>query len=114
MPGPGHRARPAWPGRAETVTTIEYLRARRNDVLRIATRHGVTSVRVCGSAAEGEDRLDSDIDLLVTTGSTVSSWFPAGLILDLEDLLGRRIDIVTEAGLNPLLRECVLSQAIDL
>ncbi|MFO7655325.1 MAG: nucleotidyltransferase family protein [Candidatus Krumholzibacteriia bacterium] len=96
------------------MTTIEYLQAHRNDVLQVAKRHGVTSVRVFGSVAQGEDRPNSDIDLLVTTGSAVSSWFPAGLILDLEELLGRRIDVVTEAGLNPLLRERVLAQAVAL
>lgn len=69
---------------------------------------------VFGSVARGEESDESDIDLLITTGPRVSSWFPAGFILDLERLLGRHIDVVTKAGLNPLLRDKVLAEAIAL
>lgn len=96
------------------MATIDFLQAKRGDLLEIASHHGVTSIRVFGSVARGEDSPESDVDLLITTGPEVSSWFPAGLILDLERLLGRRIDVVTETGLNPRLRESVLSEAIPL
>ena len=96
------------------MTTIDLLHEKREDVLRVADRHGVTSIRVFGSVARGEESSASDIDLLVTTGPSVSPWFPAGLILDLEELLGRHIDIVTESGLNPLLRDQVLTEAVAL
>jgi len=96
------------------MTTIDILQAKRRDVLDVVQKHGVTSVKVFGSVARGEESVESDIDLLVTTGPHVSPWFPAGLILELEELLGRHIDIVTESGLNPLLREQVLSEAVAL
>ena len=96
------------------MATIDILQEKRDEVLEVAQRHGVTSVRVFGSVARGEESPESDIDLLVTTGPTVSSWFPAGLILDLEQLLGRHIDVVTETGLNPLIRDEVLSEAVAL
>jgi uncharacterized protein len=96
------------------MMTIEKLHEQRDAVLEVARRHGVTSVRVFGSVARGEDSAKSDIDLLVTTGPKVSPWFPAGLVLDLEQLLGRHIDVVTETGLNPLLRDQVLSEAVAL
>ncbi|MBU2499927.1 nucleotidyltransferase family protein [bacterium] len=96
------------------MTTIDYLQIMRDDLLEIAQRHGVTSVRVFGSVARGDDSVGSDIDLLVTTGATVSPWFPAGLILELQDLLGRPVEIVTESGLNPLLREQVFLEAVSL
>jgi len=96
------------------MTTADLLHTKRQAVLEMAQRHGVTSIRVFGSVARGDDTEDSDVDFLVTTGPTVSSWFPAGLVLDLEQLLGRHIDIVTEAGLNPLLRDQVLTEAIAL
>ena len=96
------------------MTTSDILQEKREDVLEVAQRHGVTSVRIFGSVARGEESPESDIDLLVTTGPTVSSWFPAGLILDLEQLLGRHIDIVTESGLNPLIRDQVLTEAVAL
>ena len=96
------------------MTTIELLHKKREDVLEVAERHGVTSIRVFGSVARGDESAESDIDLLITTGPNVSPWFPAGLILDLEQLLGRHIDIVTESGLNPLLRDQVLTEAVAL
>ncbi|MGD9548631.1 MAG: nucleotidyltransferase family protein [Candidatus Krumholzibacteriia bacterium] len=96
------------------MATIDFLQIKREDLLEVAQKHGVTSVRVFGSVARGDDTEGSDIDLLVTTGSKVSPWFPAGLILELQDLLGRPVDIVTESGLNPLLRERVLMEAVSL
>ena len=96
------------------MTTFDILKNKREEVLEVAQKHGVTSMRVFGSVVRGEETGDSDIDILVTTGPQVSPWFPAGLILDLESLLGRPIDIVTESGLNPLLREEVLSEAVAL
>ena len=95
--------------------SIEYLvRQKRNEILRIAERHGAYNVRVFGSVARGEAGPDSDVDLLIDAGEKVSSWFPAGLILDLEDLLGRRVDVVTERALRPELRRYVLPEARPL
>jgi predicted nucleotidyltransferase len=84
------------------MTIEEKLRERRDEIQRIAAEHGVTRVRVFGSVARGEARPESDLDLLIEIGPTTSSWFPAGLIMDLEQLLGCRVDVVTEQGLNPL------------
>lgn len=95
--------------------SIEYLvRQKRNEILRIAERHGAYNVRVFGSVARGEAGPDSDVDLLIDAGEKVSSWFPAGLILDLEDLLGRRVDVVEEVALRPELRSYVLREAKPL
>jgi hypothetical protein len=63
---------------------------------------------------ELRQHLDSDIDFLIDAGPATSSWFPAGLILDLEDFLGRRVEVVTEKALNPDLRDYVLREAIHL
>jgi hypothetical protein len=96
------------------MTTFDLLRQKRHQILAIATKHGVTSIRVFGSVARQEDSDGSDVDFLVTTGPKTSSWFPAGLVLDLEDLLGRHVEVVTENGLNPLIRERVLAEAVAL
>ena len=96
------------------MTTFERLKQVRARVLDIAGRHGVTEVRVFGSVAREEDRPDSDIDLLVVVGGQPSSWFPAGLVLDLEDLLGRRVEVVTDKALDGRLRDRVLREAIPL
>ena len=92
----------------------QLLQTKRDDILDIAAQHGAHNVRLFGSTARGEDGPDSDVDLLVDTGPTTSSWFPAGLILDLERILGRRVEIVTDKGLNPHLRDRVLREAIPL
>ncbi|MBK8048770.1 MAG: nucleotidyltransferase family protein [Anaerolineales bacterium] len=86
----------------------------RPTIVRIAAKHGAYDIRIFGSVVRGEDRPDSDIDLLVKRGEKVSPWFPAGLILELEKELGRQVDIVTDAGLNPLLRDRVLNEAVPL
>ena len=62
-------------------------------------RHGAENVRVFGSVARGEATEDSDIDFLVSTSDRTSPWFPAGLVVDLESLLGCRVQVVTEEGL---------------
>ena len=92
----------------------ELIRARREDILRLAARHGATNVRVFGSVARGEAGPESDLDLLVDVGPVHSPWFPAGLMADLELLLGRRVDVVTERALHWYIRDRVLSEAIPL
>jgi uncharacterized protein len=99
---------------AEVVTLEQLLRDKRDDIKHIAAKHGAYNLRVFGSVARGEAGLESDIDILIDVGPTTSSWFPAGLILDLEDLLGRRVEVITEKALNPELRDHVLREAIPL
>ena len=93
---------------------LELLQHRRDDIRRIAAKHGAYNVRIFGSVARGEARPDSDIDFLIEKGPTTSSWFPAGLVLELEEMLGRRVEIVTEKALNPYLRDRVLREAVSL
>jgi uncharacterized protein len=92
----------------------EILREKRNEILEIARRHGASEVRVFGSVAQGAARADSDLDLLVRPGAQTSPWFPAGLILDLEELLGRKVDVVTEGGLHWYIRDRILAEAVPL
>lgn len=87
---------------------------KRDEIRRIAAAHGALNVRVFGSCARGEAGPGSDVDLLVDTAPVTSSWFPAGLIVDLEDLLGCHVDVVTENGLSPLIRDRVLREAVPL
>jgi predicted nucleotidyltransferase len=96
------------------MNSLESLRARRDDILRIAIRHGAQNVRVFGSVARGEATENSDVDFLVSTTDSTRPWFPAGLVVDLEDVLGRRVQVVTEDSLYWLLRERILSEAKDL
>jgi uncharacterized protein len=93
------------------MNVSQLLDERRAEIRQIAAKHGVTQLRVFGSVARGEARPDSDIDFLIEVGPTTTPWFPAGLILELEELLGHRIEVVTEQSLHPALREAVLREA---
>jgi hypothetical protein len=96
------------------MTLRQLIEEKRNDIVNIAAKHGARNIRLFGSVARGDDKPDSDVDILVDVGPTTSSWFPAGLILDLEQVLGRPVEVVTEKGLNPLIREHVLQEAVPL
>jgi len=67
-----------------------------------------------GSAASGEAGPESDVDFLVEVGQLHSSWFPAGLVADLEDLLGHPVDVVTADALHWYIRDRVLKEAVPL
>jgi hypothetical protein len=92
----------------------ELIRAKRENILRLAARHGATNVRVFGSVARGEAGPESDLDFLVDVGSVHSPWFPAGFMADLELLLGRRVDVITERALHWYIRDRVLREAVPL
>ncbi len=88
---------------------------RRVDLESLANKHGAFNVRVFGSVVRGEDTPDSDIDLLIDYDlKRISSWFPAGLIVDLEELLGHKVDVVMKKGLHSYIRERVLADAMSL
>lgn len=106
---------PNTPGREQAGLPLDrVLLERRDDILRTALRHGALNVRVFGSTSRGEATDTSDIDLLVDASDKTSPWFPAGLVNELEELLGRRVEVVTEAGLNWLLRRRILKEARPL
>jgi len=93
---------------------VEAIKSKREQILRLAHRHGVTAVRVFGSMARGDAGPRSDVDLLIDVGPEPSAWFPGGFVAELEELLGRRVQVVTERGLDDLLRERVLAEAVPL
>lgn len=86
----------------------------RAELLALARRRGVTGVRVFGSMSRGNAGDNSDVDLLVTLAPGTSALALGGLLLDAQDLLGRRVDVVTEASLHPALRERVMAGAVLL
>lgn len=92
----------------------ELLRKKRQEILDIAAKHGAYNVRIFGSVVRGEAGPESDVDFLVDAGPDTSSWFPAGLILDLEKLVGREVDVVTEGALHWYIKDQVLREAVPL
>ncbi len=90
------------------------IEAHREELLAIGRRRGVTRMRVFGSMARGDAGDASDVDLLVTLAPGISGLALGGLLADAQDLLGRRVDVVTEASLHPALRARVLADAVVL
>ncbi len=92
----------------------EILSGKRDEVLRIARRHGARNVRVFGSVAEGRADENSDVDLLVDLEPDRSLFDLGGLLMDLQDLLGRQVDVVTEQGLHWYIRDRIVREAKPL
>ena len=90
----------------------EIISAKREDILRLAKRHGARKLRVFGSVARGEARQDSDIDFLVVMEKQRSLLDLIALGQDLEEVLGRRVQVVSERGLSPYLRDQIMSEAV--
>ena len=97
-----------------TPTIDDTVREKREAIIRIAASHGATQVRLIGSVARGEARPDSDIDLLVTWNEGTSLLDQAALVLELEPLLGRKVDIASDGWIKPSIREAVYRDAITL
>ncbi len=94
--------------------TLEALRTRREDILSIADRHGARNIRVFGSVARGDANPSSDVDFLIELDSGRSLFDLGGLIADVEELLGCRVDVISERGMRPRFRERVLDEAVAL
>lgn len=101
--------------KTRTAPTLEELRARRDEIIALAQQHGAYNVRVFGSVARGDATAESDVDLLVCWDyGRVSAWGGVGLDIALEALLGCRVDVVSENGLSPLLKNHILREAIPV
>jgi predicted nucleotidyltransferase len=92
----------------------ELLKEKREAILRICAEHGAHNARVFGSVARGEADEQSDIDLLVEFDPGRSLLDHAALWLDLQDLLGCKVDVLSDRGIKPRIRERVLREAIPL
>jgi len=90
------------------------LTEKREGILNIARKHGAANVRVFGSMAREDATPESDVDFLVDVLPAHSRWFPGGLIAELQELLGRRVDIVEPQALHWYIRDRVMSEAAPL
>jgi uncharacterized protein len=96
------------------MDTAQILRAKREQVLNLARQHGAHHVRIFGSVARGDAGPSSDIDFLVEMEPGRSLLDLGGLLIDLQELLGCSVDVVTERGLKARIRARVLEEAIPL
>ena len=96
------------------MTLDARLRVKRDEILRICTKYGARNVRVFGSVARGDADEQSDVDFLVELEPGRTLFDLGGLQYDLEQLLECRVDVVTERGLKPRIRERVLQETVPL
>jgi predicted nucleotidyltransferase len=92
----------------------EIIADKRDAILALAAKHGAFNVRVFGSVAAGKADEASDVDFLVDMEPGRSLFDLGGLLMDLQDLLGRKVDVVTDAGLRDRIRQRVRVQAVPL
>lgn len=90
------------------------LLATRSEISRIAAAHGAQNVRVFGSVRRDQATSDSDLDLLVDMAEGRSLFDLIALSNDLEEVLGVEVDVVTEEGLSPYIRDRILAEAVVL
>lgn len=93
------------------MTLLDELHKNREKILAIATEFGLKDVRVFGSVARGEERADSDIDILVHYGDGASLMKHAGFMVALEDLFKRKVDVVEDKRLHWVIKDDVLREA---
>ncbi len=96
------------------MTLEELRRQKREEILRLAAGHGAYNVRVFGSVARGDSEAQSDVDFLVDLEPGRSLSDLGGLLMDLQELLGGSVDVITLEGLRVRLRERVLAEAVPL
>jgi len=96
------------------VGVDELLKGKREQILKIAAKHGARKVWVFGSVARGEADERSDVDFLVEMEPGRSLLDMGGLLMELRELLGRDVDVVTERGLKPRIPARVLREAVAL
>ena len=97
-----------------SVPALTELRARRDEILRVAEARGAHNVRVFGSVARGTESDGSDVDFLVQMDDQRSLFDLGGLLMDLQDLLGCDVDVTTDAGLRPRVAQRILADAVEL
>lgn len=96
------------------MTTKAMLKSRREEIIRIAAAHGARDVRVFGSVVRGEDSGTSDVDFLVKMESGRTLFDLVGLTQALATALGRKVDVLTEGGVSPYLKDRILTEAAPL
>ena len=96
------------------MNSLESLSSRRADILELAAKHGAKQIRIFGSVARGEADENSDVDFLVEMEPGRSLMDMGGLLMDLRDLLGREVDVVSVKGLKARIRDRVLRESVPV
>ncbi|MCJ7723671.1 MAG: nucleotidyltransferase family protein [Anaerolineales bacterium] len=93
------------------MNTKELIQSKRQEILQTAARYGAYNVRIFGSVLQGEETAHSDVDFLVELKPGYTLLDLGGLLMELQKLLDRRVDVVTENALHWYIRERVMREA---
>jgi predicted nucleotidyltransferase len=96
------------------MNEFQEIQQRKKEILVVARQHGIVNVRIFGSVARGDDNPQSDIDFLVDLEEGRTLFDLGGALVKLQELLGRKVDIVTERGLHWYLRKEIMKEARPL
>lgn len=96
------------------MNIYEILAAKREEILQIAAKYGAYNIRIFGSVARREADVNSDVDFLVEMETGRSLFDLGGFLMELQEILGCKVDVVTEKGLRARIRERVLNEAVPL
>ncbi|MGV8146911.1 MAG: nucleotidyltransferase family protein [Alkaliphilus sp.] len=96
------------------MSIIEIVHKNKNDIVGIASKHGVVKVRLFGSVARKEDNFNSDIDFLVKFEEGRSLFDLILLKEELENLLKRKVDVVTEDSIHWMIRDQIKSEVVEI
>jgi predicted nucleotidyltransferase len=100
------------------MKTLEFLRQNRKEIYAIAEKYGVSNIRVFGSVARGEEKKKSDVDLLIKVNNynkyCIGRFMRNLFQEEIEKILHRRVDVVTEKSLNPLIKKEIITTAKSL
>ena len=96
------------------MSEFQEIQQKKKEILLVAQQHGIVNIRIFGSVARGDDNLQSDVDLLVDLEQGRTLFDLGGALIKLQDLLGRKVDIVTERGLHWYLKEKIMKEAKPL
>ena len=96
------------------MITQETIRQHRDAILALAQQYGAHDVRIFGSVARGDASVASDLDLIVRFDPDRSLFDHGGLLMDLQDLLGMKVDVIDEEGMRPRFRQHVMKEAVAL
>ncbi len=96
------------------MTKLDLIKQKKESILKIAKEYGIFNIRIFGSVARKEETSKSDIDFLIDLEPGRSAFDMGGFLIDMQDMLHCRVDLVTEKGMNPRIKAYILKDVVNL
>ena len=96
------------------MAKLDQIRLKKESIVNIAKKYGISNIRIFGSVARKEETSKSDVDFLIDLEPGRSAFDMGGFLIDIQDMLNCRVDLVTEKGINPRIKEYILKDLVNL